>query len=64
MLSRIIAIFKAELTDPAVKRGIIVVISMIGIKHGLDQVHADELAVAIWAFVTVGVSRMPGKDKS
>lgn len=61
MLSKLWNFIRAELSDPAVQRGIIVVLSMIGLKYGLDQVHSDDLATAIWAAVTIVLSRMPGK---
>lgn len=64
MISKFIDFLHSEFTDPAVQRGIIVVISLIGIKYGLDQVHSDAIATAIWAFVSIGLSRMPGKGQT
>lgn len=64
MISKFLDFIHAEFTDPAVKRGIIVVLSLIGIKYGLDQIHSEDLATAIWALVSVGLSRMPGKGQS
>lgn len=64
MLSKIWNLICAELGDPAVQRGIIVMLSMLGLKYGLDRAHADTLATAVWSALTIAVSRMPGKGQS
>lgn len=68
MLSKIANFFRSELSDPAVQRGVIVVISMLavkfGLKYGVDRSRADVLATAVWSFLTIAVARMPGKGQS